>query len=250
MSHILLELKNIKKHYHINKNTVKEALKGITLSLFEGEVFGLLGVNGAGKTTLSSIIATLHPATSGDILYNEQSIYRDIPGYRRMIGFCPQRPNLINDLTVEENLILAGLYYGGNKKAVYARAQEIIARYDLMDYRHQKPEVLSGGYRQRVLIARSIMHKPQLLILDEPTVGLDPHVRHQLWEEIRLLRQENITVILTTHYLDEAEILADRICILDQGAIRIIGTPSELMTTYEKSCLEDVFLQLMHEEKS
>ncbi len=250
MSHTLLKIKDIKKHYHINKTTIREALKGITLSLFKGEVLGLLGVNGAGKTTLSSIIATLHPPTSGDILYNEQSIYHNIPEYRRTIGFCPQRPNLINDLTVEENLVLAGLYHNGNKKAVYARAQEVIDRYNLTNYKHEKPEVLSGGYRQRVLIARAIMHKPQLLILDEPTVGLDPHVRHQLWEEIRLLRKENITVILTTHYLDEAEILADRICILDQGAIRIVGTPNELMTTYEKSCLEDVFLQLMHEEKS
>lgn len=113
---------------------------------------------------------------------------------------------------------------------------------------NSKPEVLSGGYKQRVVIARSLMHNPKLVILDEPTVGLDPHIRHQLWESIRELKNEGVTVILTTHYLDEAEILSDRICILDKGIIKLIDTPENLKSIHQQSKLEDVFIKLMHEE--
>jgi ABC-type multidrug transport system ATPase subunit len=250
MKNLLLSVKDLSKSYYCYNNLIKEALKNISIDIYSSEVFGLLGVNGAGKTTLSSILATLHPPTSGTVSYLGQSIYNDINSYRRIIGFCPQRPNLIEDLTVKQNLILAGYYYSLGKMQAQARADELIKKYNLIDYKDLKPEILSGGYKQRVLIARSLMHRPKILILDEPTVGLDPHVRHNLWEDIRNLRTEGVTVILTTHYLDEAEILSDRVCILDNGNIRITGTPGELMTTYQKSCLEDVFLQLMREENT
>jgi ABC-2 type transport system ATP-binding protein len=249
MNTLLLKITNVKKQYNLAGGAVKEALRDVSLDIYAGEVLGLLGVNGAGKTTLSSIIATLHPPTAGDVLYNNSSIYNDINSYRRIIGYCPQYPNLINDLTVEQNLILAGQYFSMGYKAVCARVEELMERYELEAYRRYKPEDLSGGYRHRVLIARALIHNPKLLILDEPTVGLDPHVRHQLWEEISNLRAEGVTVLLTTHYLDEAEFLSDRICILDKGSIKLIGTPEELKTIYQKSRLEDVFLQLMHEDK-
>jgi len=118
----------------------------------------------------------------------------------------------------------------------------------LQKYLDSKPDVLSGGYKQRVLIARALMHNPKLIILDEPTVGLDPHIRHQLWENINTLKKEGVTVLLTTHYLDEAEVLSDRICILDKGKIKLIDTPENLKNIHQMGKLEDIFIKLMKEE--
>ncbi len=247
MNKLLLQIKNVTKTYLSGKES-RDALKGVSLDIFESEVIGLLGVNGAGKTTLSSIIATLHPPTSGDIFYQEKSIYQNLAAYRHIIGFCPQKPNLNASLTVKQNLVFDGLYYGLSMKDSTDKAAQLMEQYKLTQYAESYPSILSGGYRQRVVIARSLMHNPKLVILDEPTVGLDPHIRHQLWETIRNLRDTGVTVILTTHYLDEAETLSDRICILDAGNIRLIDTPANLKTVYQKSNLEDVFLQLMHEE--
>jgi len=137
---------------------------------------------------------------------------------------------------------------GIDKKATKNRVDELIQRYNLEKYRNLKPKILSGGYTHRVLIARALMHNPRFLILDEPTVGLDPHIRHKLWENIRDLKKEGVTILLTTHHLDEAEILSDRICILEKGKIKLIDTPDNLKKTYQKSRLEDVFIQLMEEE--
>jgi ABC-2 type transport system ATP-binding protein len=247
MNNLLLQVKNLKKYFH-EKHQVIKALDDVSLQIFKGEVLGLLGVNGAGKTTLSSIIATLHPPTEGDIIYNEKSIYADINEYRRIIGFCPQKPNLNNDLTVEQNLLFAGRFYGLPESVVKDRYAELVEKYDLGKYLKSSPDILSGGYKQRVVIARALMPSPKLVILDEPTVGLDPHIRHGLWENIRELKDKGVTVILTTHYLDEAEILSDRICILDKGVVRLVDTPENLKTTYHRSRLEDVFLELMRED--
>ncbi|MFC1894993.1 ABC transporter ATP-binding protein [Candidatus Dependentiae bacterium] len=247
MNNILIKIKNVKKYFYDKNKTIK-ALDGINLDIFKGEIIGLLGANGAGKTTLSSIIATLHPATEGDILFDEKSIYKDINNYRYQIGYCPQKPNLFNDLTVKQNLYFAGKFFEIPESEIQKRINDFTNKYQLQAYLDSKPDVLSGGYKQRVLLARSLMHNPKLLVLDEPTVGLDPHIRHQLWETIRELKKQGVTVILTTHYLDEAEILSDRICILQKGKIQLIDTPKNLNTTYQKSRLEDVFLQLMHEE--
>ncbi len=243
----LIEIEDLKKVYKSSKQVIN-ALDGVSLHIYEGEILGLLGVNGAGKTTLSSILATLHPPTSGDVLFDDRSIYEDINGYRRFIGFCPQRPNLILELTVHQNLLFAGRYFEMSEDQVQKRIDYFAQKYGLQKYLAMKPAELSGGYRQRVMIARSLMHNPKLLILDEPTVGLDPHIRHQLWEEISVLKKEGVTIILTTHYIDEAEILSDRICILDKGKVKLVDTPENLKNAYQKSRLEDVFLKLMHEE--
>lgn len=242
-----IEIKNLKK-YFVDKAKTTRALDNISLEIYQGEIFGLLGVNGAGKTTLSSILATLHPPTSGEILLNGKSIYEDIIEYRHLIGFCPQKVNLINDITVLENLVRTGRYFGISEKTISQRVDELVSKYELSKYLDSKPDRLSGGYRQRVLIARSLMHSPKIIILDEPTVGLDPNIRHNLWNNIKDLKKEGVTVVLTTHYLDEAEMLSDRICILDKGAILLIDTPQNLMSTYKKSRLEDVFIQLTKEE--
>lgn len=248
MTNVLLRIQNITKQYSTPTKTI-DALKGVSFDIYQGEVVSLLGVNGAGKSTLSSIIATLHPATGGDILYNNRSIYHDLPGFRMRLGYCPQKPNLNPHLTLEQNLLFAGRLYGMNDDQIANRIIVLAKRFGLEAYLSQKAEVLSGGYKQRFMIARSLIHNPEFIILDEPTVGLDPHIRRSLWDAIRELKKEGITVLLTTHYLDEAEKLSDRVVILDQGLIKLIDTPDKLMADFKQKNLEDVFIELMNTNK-
>ena len=245
MNTVLLKINNIKKRYGNN-----EALKGVSLDIYKGEILGLLGVNGAGKTTLSSIIATLHPPTEGDLLYAGKSIYDDVANYRYSIGYCPQKPNLHPELTLEQNLRFSGSYYGMTDAQIDDRLAQLVKQFSLERYLHEKANVLSGGYKQRFMIARALMHNPQLVILDEPTVGLDPHIRRQLWQQIKELKQSGVTVILTTHYLDEAEQLSDRVCVLDGGLIKLIDTPENLKADFNMKNLEDVFIALMDQNKA
>jgi ABC-2 type transport system ATP-binding protein len=227
----------------------KEALKGVSIDFKKGEVVSLLGANGAGKTTLSSILATLRPPTSGDVLYRGVSIYTDVMAFRLKIGYCPQRPNFNKDLTMYENLEFGGLYFGMSRDAVRERIAQLTEKLSLQGFLHNYPDSLSGGYKQRFMIARSLLHNPDIIILDEPTVALDPHVRLQLWEYIKAMRDSGITIILTTHYIDEAEYLSDRVCVLENGLIKLVDTPKNLMETFKKSKLEDVFIHLMkHDE--
>lgn len=241
MSHFL-SIQHISKQYGTHR-----ALDTISLDINSGEIMTLLGANGAGKTTLSSIIASLIPPTSGDVVYKGQSIYKDLIRFRTELGFCPQKPNFSDGLTVKEHLIFAGRYYLMDYKMILERVDQLIDQFDLGAYAGKSPSILSGGYKQRLLIARALVHNPSLIILDEPTVALDPHIRHQLWEIIKQLKHNNVTVLLTTHYIDEAEVLSDRVCVLDKGTIKLIDTPTHLMSSFNKSNLEDVFLQLMNE---
>lgn len=218
--------------------------------MYEGEIFGLLGVNGAGKTTLSSILATLHPATSGIILFKGVSIYDDIINYRRSLGFCPQTQNLDSFLTVEENLIFAGRYFLLPEEKIRERVKILMEQLELTRYAHFEIDALSGGTRQRVLIARALMHEPSIVLLDEPTVGLDPDIRRKLWEQIKALKKRGITVILTTHYLDEAEVLSDRICILSKGRVLMVEALKTLKEKHEMATLEEIFLRLTAYEQA
>ena len=242
----LLKIKDLTKFYRTKKHTVR-ALDGITLDIYPGEIFGLLGVNGAGKTTLSSILATLHPPTSGTVLFQEKSIYDDLTHYRQALGFCPQQQNLDHELTVRENLIFAGRYFLMPKEEIIKRADQLIQEFGLVQYRDFDVDELSGGNKQRVLIARALMHKPKIVILDEPTVGLDPDIRRKLWDVIRSLKTMGITIILTTHYLDEAEYLSDRVCVLHRGKVLRLESLKELKAQHKDAKLEDIFLQLMEE---
>ncbi len=246
MSKVLLDIKDVTKRYQ-SKGLCVDALKGVNLQIMEGEIFSLLGINGAGKTTLSGIIATLHPATSGDIVQNGRSIYDDVVEYRRTIGLCPQSPNIDMSLTIEENLRYAGRYYGMDNVKIEERIAYLMKRFGLEKYAKSLGYVLSGGYKQRFMIARSLMHEPKLVILDEPTVGLDPHVRRDIWEVIKDLKKENVTVLLTTHYLDEADKLSDRVCLLEKGVIQLIDTPDNLKSLHGQANLEDVFVKLIKE---
>jgi len=247
MSEKILEILNITKVYRSKKNET-QALKGVTLDIQKGEIISLLGVNGAGKTTLSSILGTLQPPTSGDVLFKGQSIYKDLVRYRMALGFCAQRSNLDMHFNVRDNLVFTGRYYLMPEDEVQKRADELLREFNLMKYATFEVNALSGGYRQRLMIARSLMHKPELLILDEPTVALDPGIRRALWESIRGLKKMGVTVILTTHYLEEAEVLSDRVCILHEGKILLIDEPHNLKKQFEKANLEEVFLHLTKED--
>ena len=243
----LLRIHDLSKTY-IQDGRTTHALQDVSFDIYRGEIFLLLGPNGAGKTTLSSIISTVHPPTSGEIMWEGSSIYKDICAYRRELGYCPQMANLDDLLTVEENLLFAGRYHLMPSTLIQKRIVDLTERFGLGPYSYAPISVLSGGYRQRVLLARALISDPQLIILDEPTTGLDPHVRKSLWEQIRTLKEEGKTVIVTTHYLEEAEELADRVCILERGRVRLIDTPARLMKKYKEEKLEDVFLQLVSEE--
>lgn len=248
MKKVLLSLQEVKKNYPLPKGAFREALKGVCFDIYEGEVFSLLGVNGAGKSTLSSIIAALHPCSSGDLLFKGISIYKDIIAYKKQVGLCNQKPNLDKRITLEENLFYAGISFGLSDAASKERLKVLMQEFDLEGRAGEKIFSLSGGYKQRFMIARTLMHSPSLVILDEPTVGLDPHIRQELWKKIRALKKMGVTVILTTHYLDEAEAISDRVCFIDAGSVQMINTPAKLKEEFKKNNLEEVFLHLMEEK--
>jgi ABC-2 type transport system ATP-binding protein len=181
------------------------------------------------------------------VKHQDGSRYNDVINYRRTIGLCPQKPNVDLMLTMEENLFFAGRYFGLSDAKIKERIAYLSERFGLNEYLKSKASMLSGGYKQRFVIARTLIHEPQLVILDEPTVGLDPHIRRQLWDFIKGLRNEGVTVLLITHYLDEAEALSDRVCILDKGKIILVDTPDNMKKSYGKGNLEDVFVQMMSE---
>lgn len=242
----ILTINNVSKTYRSGKNNVK-ALNDISLTIYEGEILSLLGVNGAGKTTLSSILATLHPATEGDVFFYDQSIYKNLYNYRQALGFCPQKANLDTFLTVRDNLIFAGRYFLMDEKDIAARADKLIEQFELTRYRDFMVDQLSGGTQQRLLIARALMHSPKIVILDEPTVGLDPDIRRKLWDLIKILKAEGITVIITTHYLDEAEYLSDRVAVLHRGVLKLVERVDTLKKQYNSATLENIFLQIVGE---
>lgn len=242
---IILKIENIKKIY--NDSII---LKDINLDLIKGEIISFLGSNGAGKSTLSSIIASLHKGTSGNIYFKNESIYKDISNYRMKVGYCQQQPNLNNNWTLYENLFLSGLFYGMKETEIKKRIEILSKELDLKEYLNKHESILSGGYKQRFMIARSLIHNPEILILDEPTVGLDPYVRKKLWDLILNLKKEGMTILLTTHYMDEAEYLSDRICILDEGIIKLISSPKDLIENFKIENLNDVFTKIMEKKNA
>ncbi len=238
MQPTILSIQNVSKVYGS-----LYALDDVSLEIKQGEIFGLLGPNGAGKTTLSSILATLHPPTTGDVLFNGISIYKNLIAYRKALGFCPQKQNLDTFLTVRENLVFAGRYFLLPEQEIQDRVTELMNELDLIRYADFNIHELSGGNAQRVLIARALIHKPKILILDEPTVGLDPDIRRKLWRLIKRLKAMGLTIILTTHYLDEAEVFADRVCFLEEGHVKLVETITRLKEQYGNISLEEIFLK-------
>lgn len=236
----MLKLENIKKIYNN-----KIILRNVSLLIPKNEIIGLLGVNGAGKSTLANIITGLKPCeTGGDILYQNESIYTHLYAYKKIVGYCPQKPNLNTGMTLFDNLYYSGLAYGLTKEQVHENIHFITANLDIKKYLTNYEYILSGGYKQRFMIARSLIHMPKILILDEPTVGMDPAMRIALWNFMKVLKNQGLTIILTTHYLDEAEELCDRVCFLNNGMVDFFDTPQNLLKKTNQKNLEKVWLEL------
>lgn len=219
------------------------AVDSIDLEIAQGECFGFLGPNGAGKTTVMRIIYCFMPPTSGDVSVFGMNV-NDYPSrIKSRIGVMPQENNLDPDLTVFENLIVYARYFDIPSKVSSRLAWELLEFVELQGKAHVKIDSISGGMKRRLILARALINNPELLILDEPTTGLDPRSRHSVWEKLDHLRERKTTLILTTHYMEEAEKLCDRVAIMDAGKIVTIDSPSRLMSIHGGD-LEDVYLKL------
>jgi len=215
------------------------AVDGISFEVQRGESFGLLGPNGAGKSTTMKMIAAVSTRTAGNLEVLGMDPNTDGPAIRSQLGVVPQEDNLDQELRVRENLITYGRFFGMSHAAVAKRADELLEFAQLTDRAKSKVEPLSGGMKRRLTIARSLMNDPQMLLLDEPTTGLDPQARHILWDRLFRLKEQGTTLVLTTHYMDEAEQLSDRIIVVDKGAIMAEGSPAQLIRQYSsKEVLE------------
>jgi lipooligosaccharide transport system ATP-binding protein len=205
------------------------AVDGIDFAIRAGECFGFLGPNGAGKTTTVKMIHCFAPVTSGDLQVFGWDVRRHPREIKARIGVCQQEDNLDPDFSVHKNLLVFARYFGIAAEVREKRARELLEFMGLWDRRANGIRELSGGLKRRLVIARALVNDPDLLILDEPTTGLDPQSRHQVWDRIRQLRRQGKTILLTTHYMDEAQTLCDRLVIMDHGRILVEGTPAALV---------------------
>ncbi len=221
------------------------ALDGVSLEVRAGRFFGLLGPNGAGKTTLINSVVSLARPDSGRVEVFGRDAFEEFREARRMIGVSPQEINLDKFLTVEETLLYHAGYYGVERKKAEERASEMLERFELTGRREQRVNTLSGGMKRRVLFARALMHDPKILFLDEPTAGVDIELRYKLWEYIRELNRGGLTILLTTHYLEEAEELCEEIALINDGRIAAQGTSAVLKKEYGVSNIEGVYLKVV-----
>jgi len=230
---ILIEIRGLCKHFGQIK-----AVDNLDLSIQKGEIFGLLGPNGAGKTTTVRILTTLARPTAGEVLINGWEVTRQAVQVKREIGVVPQHINLDQELSAWENLELHGRLHRLPSPERRSRIQELLAFVELEDRKNTPVEHFSGGMKRRLMIARALMHRPRILFLDEPTVGLDPQVRRRIWDLIRNLNGQGITILLTTHYIEEAELLCHRVGILNKGRLIALGAPEELKAKVGKVVVE------------
>ena len=221
------------------------ALAGVSLEIQAGRFFGLLGPNGAGKTTLINSIVSLARPDSGKVEVFGRDSFEEFREARRMIGVSPQEMNLDKFLTAEEVLLYHAGYYGVEKGKARERADELLERFGLMGKRRDRVNTLSGGMKRRVMFARALMHDPKVLFLDEPTAGVDVELRYSLWAYIRELNHAGLTILLTTHYLEEAEELCEEIALINDGKIATQDTSAGLKTKYGAGNIEEVYLKVM-----
>ena len=240
MAHAL-EIRGLEKTYPSGV----EALRGVSLEIEEGQFFGLLGPNGAGKSTLIHCSTGLAVPTAGDIRVFGHDAVSDYGEARRAIGLAPQELNLDFFLTVEESLDFHGGYFGMPKRERRDRVKELLEAFSLTDKKEDRTRWLSGGMKRRVMLARALMHRPRLLILDEPTAGVDVELRLELWHYVQRINAEGTTILLTTHYLEEAEQLCDHVAFINDGQIAAQGSSAELAGRYGASTLEDAYLELV-----
>ena len=208
------------------------AVDGIDFAVERGESFGFLGPNGAGKSSTMKMVGCVSPASGGELRVFGQDPATHGPQIRARLGVVPQKDTLDEELTVQENLWIYGRYFGLSRSEVRSRATELLEFAQLTDRAKSKVEPLSGGMKRRLTIARSLISRPEILLLDEPTTGLDPQARHVLWDRLFRLKRSGVTLVLTTHYMDEAEQLCDRLVVMDHGKIVAEGSPRSLITEY------------------
>ena len=215
------------------------AVDGIDFQVSRGEAFGLLGPNGAGKSTTMRMITSTLQRTSGELQILGKDPDKFGPEIRAHLGVVPQQDNLDRQLTVWENILVYGRYFGLSRKFLKGKIEELLAFAQLEEKLNVKSEELSGGMKRRLTIARGLVNEPEILLLDEPTTGLDPQARHVLWDRLFRLKELGVTLVLTTHYMDEAEQLCDRLVVMDKGRIMAEGSPAELIKKYSsKEVLE------------
>jgi ABC-2 type transport system ATP-binding protein len=241
LEEMALQIEDLVKRYP----TGTEALKGVSLSISSGQFFGLLGPNGAGKSTLIHCTTGLASATSGSIQVFGHDAITHYEQARLAVGLAPQDLNLDWFLTVEETLDYHGGYFGMARRDRRERCRELLEAFSLTDKKHERTRTLSGGMKRRLILARALMHRPRLLILDEPTAGVDVELRLELWQYVQRINAEGTTILLTTHYLEEAEQLCGHIAFINGGEIVATGTSDELAARYGVASLEDAYLELV-----
>ncbi|MGH3789098.1 MAG: ABC transporter ATP-binding protein [Pseudonocardiaceae bacterium] len=227
MSDSLVQARGLRKRFG-----AVEAVRGIDMDVRAGEVFGFLGPNGAGKSSTMRMIGCVSPRSAGELEVLGMDPDVDGPRIRARLGVVPQQDNLDVELSVRDNLHIYGRYFGLSRAAVRAKAAELLDFVQLTERAADPVEHLSGGMKRRLTIARSLVNDPELMLLDEPTTGLDPQARHLLWDRLFRLTQQGVTLIITTHYMDEAEQLCDRLVVMDGGLIVAEGSPRELIARY------------------
>jgi lipooligosaccharide transport system ATP-binding protein len=227
MSDSLVQARGLRKRFG-----AVEAVRGIDIDVRAGEVFGFLGPNGAGKSSTMRMIGCVSPRSAGELEVLGMDPDADGPRIRARLGVVPQQDNLDVELSVRDNLHVYGRYFGLSRVAVRTKATELLDFVQLSERAADPVEQLSGGMKRRLTIARSLVNDPELMLLDEPTTGLDPQARHLLWDRLFRLTQRGVTLIITTHYMDEAEQLCDRLVVMDGGLIAAEGSPRELIARY------------------
>jgi lipooligosaccharide transport system ATP-binding protein len=225
------------------------AVDGIDFDLYRGEAFGFLGPNGAGKSSTMRMLGCVSPPTDGELTILGGDPRRDGPAIRARLGVVPQEDTLDVELTVRENLLVYGRYFGLPRTVIRERTDQLLEFVQLADRAQDMVEPLSGGMKRRLTIARSLINDPDILILDEPTTGLDPQARHVVWDRLFRLKQRGVTLVLTTHYMDEAEQLCDRLVVMDHARIAAEGSPRELLARYSTPDVVELrFDPAVHEE--
>ena len=240
-----IEVLNLRKIYK-NKKSIEEvkALDGVSFSVKQGEIFGLLGPNGAGKTTTINILCGLISPTEGDAYVEGYNVKKDLKKIRELIGVCPQQAAVYQYLNAKENIELFGKLHLVEKEDINNRMNKLLNLLGLSEASKRKAKHYSGGMISQLNLIMALINDPPILFLDEPTIGMDPRVRRTTWNFINSLKQTNKTIILTTHYIEEAESLCDRVAIIDYGKLIAIGTPKDLIEKYKSEDLEDVFLNI------